>query len=350
MAELRKDPILGRWVIIATERSKRPGSYHIEKDLTATDPKQCPFCVGHEGMTPPEIYALRPDGTRPDTPGWKVRVVPNKFPALGIDVPLNRMGVGMFDAMTGFGAHEVVIETPDHSREAKDQRIEEIAAWLRVIQHRVKDLHKDERFRYILVFKNKGKAAGASLSHPHHQIIATPVTVKRVNEELTGSYEYYKLKERCVFCDIMREEKEKQERIVYENDAYMVFCPYASRFPFETWIVPKTHCIDFYDQRIADNLHLLAETLKVVLTKLDMALDGPEYNYIIHTAPNRYSRRGYWQTIENDYHWHIELFPRLVKTAGFEWGSGFYINPTQPEEAARFMREQQVASYTGQGV
>jgi len=342
MAELRKDPILGRWVIIATERTKRPGSYHVEKDAAETDPAQCPFCLGHEDMTPPEIFAIREGRSQPNKSGWKVRVVPNKYPALGIDAPLKKWGIGMFDAMTGFGAHEVIIETPDHRREAKDQSIDEITTWLYVLQNRVRDLHNDNRFRYILVFKNKGQAAGASLSHPHHQIIGTPVTVKRVKEELDGAMDYFKLKERCIFCDIMKEETEKGERIVYENDAFIAFCPYASRFPFETWILPKQHCIDFYDNRISEKIRSLADILKVTLQKLSKALNDPEYNYIIHTAPNKFPRQGYWQTIEDDFHWHIELLPRLVKTAGFEWGSGFYINPTPPEEAAKFMRESKV--------
>lgn len=342
MAELRKDPILGRWVIIATERTKRPGSYQIEKETAETDPAQCPFCPGHEAMTPPEIYAIREGRSQPNNPGWKVRVVPNKYPALGIDKPLKKWGIGMFDAMTGFGAHEVVIETPDHRREIKDQSIEEISNWLYVLQNRIRDLHNDKRFRYILIFKNKGQAAGASLSHPHHQIIGTPVTVKRVKEELMGAMDYFKLKERCVFCDIMKEEVEKGERIVYENDAFLTFCPYASRFPFETWILPKLHCIDFYDNRIAEKVPALADILKVTLQKLSKALDDPEYNYIIHTSPNKFPRQGYWQTIEDDFHWHIELLPRLIKVAGFEWGSGFYINSTPPEEAAKFMREAKV--------
>ncbi len=343
MAELRKDPILGRWVIIATERAKRPGSYKIEKAAAETDPAACPFCVGHEDMTPPEIYALREYGSQPNKPGWKVRVVPNKYPALGIDVPLQKSGRGMFDMMAGFGAHEVVIETPDHRREAKDQSVEEIKNWLHVLQSRVKDLHNDKRLRYILVFKNKGSiAAGASLSHPHHQLIATPVTIKRVKEELMGAEAYFKLKERCVFCDLIKEETEIGERIVYENDAFIAFCPYASRFPFEIWILPKEHCIDFYDQKVVNKIPSFANMMKVTLQKLGRSLDDPEYNYLIHTAPNRFPRRGYWQTIDDDYHWHIELFPRLVKTAGFEWGSGFYINPTPPEEAAKFMRELKV--------
>jgi UDPglucose--hexose-1-phosphate uridylyltransferase len=339
MAELRKDPILGRWVIIATERSKRPGSYHVDKEASYTKIEKCPFCEGREDMTPPEIYVLRDKKSKPNTAGWKVRVVPNKYPALKIDAPLQKSGIGMFDMMTGFGAHEVIIETPDHKRETKDQSISEIKNWLYALQERARALCKGNHFRYVLIFKNKGRGAGASLSHPHHQLISTPVTPKRVKEELQGSLEYFKLKERCIFCDIIKQEIDIGERIVCENDAYIAFCPYASRFPFETWILPKKHCIDFYDQKVIEKNTFLAAILKTTLQKLSRALGEPEYNYMVHVAPNRFPRKGYWRTIEDDFHWHIELFPRLIKTAGFEWGSGFYINPTPPEDAARFMRE-----------
>lgn len=338
MAELRKDPILNRWVIIATGRSKRPGSYHVEKEVNYTKPEKCPFCEAHESMTPPEIYALRERGSKPNGPGWKVRVVPNKYPALKMDAPLVESGVGMFNMMAGFGAHEVIIETPDHKREAKDQSIDEISNWIHVLQDRAKSLYEDKRVKYVLLFKNKGRAAGASLSHPHHQIIATPVTPKRAKEKLAGALEYFNLKKRCAFCDIIAEEKGIGERIVYENDAFITFCPYASRFPFETWILPKEHCLDFYDRRMVDKTASLAAILKIVLQKLSKAIGEPEYNYLVHATPNRIPKEGYWDTIEEDYHWHIELFPRLIKTAGFEWGSGFYINPTPPEAAARFMR------------
>lgn len=339
MGELRKDPILGRWVIIATERSKRPGSYLIEKEPYESDPKDCPFCYGHEKMTPPEIEALRSRRSKANTPGWKVRVVPNKYPALGIDAPLKKKGLGLFDMMTNFGANEVVIETPDHKREIFDQSTEEIVDWISVIQNRVEDLHKDLRFRYLLVFKNKGREAGASISHPHHQIIATPVTPKRVREELQGAEAYFKLKERCIFCDLIDQELASKQRIVYENEAFVSFCPYASRFPFEIWILPRHHCIDFYDKIVKNDIELLASVLKNTISKLNKVLNGPEYNYLIHVSPNRFERRGYWKTIHDDFHWHIELFPRLTRTAGFEWGTGFYINPTAPEDAAKALRE-----------
>lgn len=341
MPELRKDPILGRWVIISDERGKRPLAFKSigeEEEEIGT----CPFCEGNEGMTPPEIYALRGKETAPDTPGWKVRVVPNKFPALNIEQGLSKQGMGVYDMMTGFGAHEVIIETPDHKKSLKDQSIEEISNVIGVFQYRVEDLHRDTRIRYCLVFRNEGLQAGASLSHPHSQLIATPITPKRVREELLGAEAYFKLKERCIYCDILKEELDSGVRIIYENDAFLSFCPYASRFPFEIWLLPKEHDIDFFSERVKAKIHLLADQLKVTMQKLAKTLNNPQYNYLIHAAPNRFPRRGYWRTIDDDFHWHIEIMPKLTRIAGFEWGSGFYINPTSPEEAARSLREAKV--------
>lgn len=340
MGELRKDPILGRWVIIATERSRRPDSFTQGREAVEDDRDKCPFCMGREKMTPPEIFALRNPGTNPNEPGWRVRVVPNKYPACGIDAGFQKKGFGLHDMMTNFGAHEVIIETPEHNREMKDQSVDEISNVIRVLQYRVEDLHRDVRFRYILIFKNKGKGAGASLGHPHHQIIGLPITARRVREELVGAQSYFKLKERCIYCDLMEQEKAEGIRLVYENDGFLCFCPYAARFPFEVWILPKDHSIDFYAPKAKEKVGFLAEMFKVIMNKYDKVLKDPEYNYIVHCAPNRFARSGYWQTIEQDYHWHIELFPKLTRMAGFEWGSGFYINPVAPEMAAKFLREE----------
>ena len=336
MAELRKDSITGRWVIISTDRGKRPTDF--SPDVKENKGKQsCPFCVGNEALTPPEIFALRPGGSAKNSPGWKVRVVPNKYPALGIDFPLTKKGIGFYDQMSGFGAHEVIIETTDHEKTIEDLSVEEIQDVITVCQDRIADLHKDVRFRYALLFKNEGPQAGASLSHPHSQLIATPITPKRVKEELAGAEAYFKQKERCIFCDMIAYEKEAGFRIVYENDHFLTYCPFASRFPFEMCLLPKHHELNFYESR--EHIRDLAQWLKVTMEKLDNALNHPQYNYVFHTAPNLFERRGYWQTIREDYHWHMEIMPRLTKVAGFEWGTGFYINPTSPEDAAKYLRE-----------
>jgi len=193
------------------------------------------------------------------------------------------------------------------------------------------------RLRYVLLFRNEGPQSGASLEHPHSQIIATPITPKRVKEELMGAEEYFKLKERCVFCDMINQEKESGERIVFENDHFISFCPFASRFPFEICLMPKQHELNFYHSR--DHLDEMAQAFQVTMEKVTLALNSPQYNFLVHSGPNLVPRRGYWQTIHDDYHWHFEIIPRMTKVAGFEWGTGFYINPTAPEEAAKYLRE-----------
>ena len=340
MPELRKDPVIGRWVIISTERAKRPSDFKIAPEPRRPGP--CPFCGGHEDETPPEIFALRENGDEPNSPGWQVRVVPNKYPALRIEGGLNREGIGMCDMMNGVGAHEVIIETPDHDKTLADLDEFQISKILWVYTQRIADLGKDDRFKYVLVFKNQGEAAGASLQHAHSQLIATPVTPKRVKEELVGAKEYYDYKRRCIFCDYIKQEtKVLGERLVAETGHFVALSPFAARFPFETWILPKRHAADFTyieDDEVTD----LANMLKLILGKLRAALDDPPFNYLLHMAPFRRPRAGYWATIEEDYHWHIELIPRLIKIAGFEWGSGFFINPTPPEVAAQILRDAEV--------
>ena len=336
MPELRKDPIIGRWVIISTDRAKRPTDFL--RDRIQNKGGFCPFCYGNESKTPPEVLAYRPgqNGNQAlrDTPGWSVRVVPNKFPALGIEGNLNRQADGMFDKMNGLGAHEVIIETSDHNatlEQLPEKRIEDV---LWAFRDRILDLKQDKRFKYILIFKNHGESAGASLEHSHAQLIALPILPKHVVEELEGAKQYYIYKERCVFCDIVRQELDNGLRVVAENDEMLTVAPFAPRFPFETWILPKRHESGFENSssRVYESL---AKALKTLLQKADLVLDSPAYNLVLHTSP--------LQEAQNDhYHWHIEFMPKLTKTAGFEWGTGFYINPTPPEEAARFLREANV--------
>jgi UDPglucose--hexose-1-phosphate uridylyltransferase len=339
MPELRRDPIVGRWVIIATERSRRPTDF-ISGDSEIKS-GVCPFCEGQENKTPPEIMAYRKPGTARNTPGWLVRVVPNKFPALAIEGNLNRTGIGLFDMMNGIGAHEVIIESPDHARDLSDQSVEQLEKILMVFRDRLIDLQKDVRFRYILIFKNHGQRAGTSLSHPHSQIIATPVMPSLVREELIGAGTYYKNKERCIFCDIIKQELSQGERVISENADYILLAPYASRFPFETWLLPRYHSHDFTEMS-RNQVQTLAPMLKDALTRLKRTLNDPPYNFVLHTAPNIIPRPGhpeYWGSVKYDWHWHIEIIPRVTRIAGFEWGSGFYINPTSPEEVTKYLRE-----------
>jgi len=337
LPELRKDPITGRWVIISTDRAKRPTDF--AREQTKMKGGFCPFCYGNESKTPPEILAYRPrkEGEpepQKDSPGWRVRVVPNKFPALGIEGSLNRQADGMFDKMNGIGAHEVIIETPEHNETLAtlpQKRVEDVI-W--AYRDRVLDLKQDKRFRYILIFKNHGEPAGASLEHPHSQLIALPILPKSVVEELEGSKQFFTYKERCIYCDVIRQETEEGVRVVSENPDFITIAPYAPRFPFETWILPKRHESAF-ENSTTQTYENLAKAMKLLLMKADAVLDKPSYNFMLHTSPI--------QNADNDYyHWHIEFLPKLTKVAGFEWGTGFYINPTPPEEAARFLREASV--------
>jgi UDPglucose--hexose-1-phosphate uridylyltransferase len=339
MPELRHDPIQKRWVIIASERSLRPDDFpRIEEPAPGGF---CPFCEGNEGKTPPEIAAFRPNGSAPNQPGWQVRVVPNKFPALRIEGELDRKGFGVFDRMNGVGAHEVIIETPIHDLGMADAPVEHTAQVIRMYRERLVDLLRDPRFKYVLIFKNHGPAAGASLAHPHTQLIATPVTPLTLSGELTSAKEHYQVKERCLFCDIVEQELDAGERVVRASAEFVAFAPFAARFPFEILLAPRHHSHSFAE--ISDSsIYELAEALKEVLLRMKKCLNDPPYNFLIHTIPNvtaAPARTAYWDTIEVDFHWHIEIIPRLTRIAGFEWGTGFYINPTAPEEAAKYLRE-----------
>ena len=330
MPELRKDPIVGRWVIISTERGKRPTSFKMT-ERPAVAGGFCPLCVGNEDKTPPEVYALRRDGSKPNTPGWTLRVVSNKFPALVIEGSLKKQAEGMYDKMNGIGAHEVIIETPRHGGSLSQLDLKSFEDVLWAYRERIVDLKKDERFRYVLIFKNHGVEAGASLAHSHSQLIALPIIPKSVMEEMEGSKNYYKYKDRCVFCDIVHQELDDKIRVVVENDDFLAITPYASRSPFEIWLLPKKHSSSFVNITPAEYISL-ASIFQDVLSRIEVALEDPPYNFTLHTSP-------FNELINDYYHWHFEIIPTLSKIAGFEIGSGFYINPTPPEEAATFLKE-----------
>ncbi len=330
MPELRKDPVSGRWVIISVERGKRPTDFSVR-----IPPKKggfCAFCEGNEHTTPPEITAVRPHGSKPDSPGWTIRVVPNKFPALYVEGELKSVGEGIFDKMNGVGSHEIIIESPDHNLTLSTMPLKSVEGVLRVFHNRISELKKDSRFKYVLVFKNEGDDAGASLEHTHSQLIALPVVPHLVEEEIEHARHYHNYKERCIFCDIIHQEIISKKRVISENEDFISLAPFASRSPFETFILPKRHESNFIP---AGNFNLLAQILQLTLKQIDKVLKFPPYNMMIHTSPFK-------EEINEYYHWHIEIKPKLTKIAGFEWGSGFYINPTPPEEAAKFMRRAKI--------
>jgi len=330
MPELRQDPIVGRWVIISTERGKRPSDFG--QSVMESQAGFCPFCPGNEEKTPPEVFAVRDPKSEQNGEGWHVRVVSNKFPALEIEGDLDRRAEGIYDKMNGVGAHEVVIESPDHDRELSQLSVEQINLILSAYRARMVDLARDKRFRYIQLFKNHGEAAGASLEHSHAQLVATPIVPRRILEELAGYEQHFRMKERCIYCDIIDQEISIGNRVVAENSDYISIAPFASRFPFETWILPRRHQSNF-EQSFTGNYFSLARMLKETLMRINLALNNPPYNFVLHTAPCN-DWRGPKQL-----HWHFEIMPKLTRVAGFEWGTGFYINPTPPEDAAAYLRE-----------
>ncbi len=329
MPELRKDPIVGRWVVMAPDRAKRPGD--VKDEPRMVEGEFDPFAEGSEAATPPEILAYRNPGSPANGPGWRVRVVPNKFPALQVEGNLDKRGDGIYDMMNGVGAHEVIIECPHGETNMSRLSVENIREVLWVYRDRLVDLKKDRRLVHALIFKNKGALAGASLQHSHSQLIATPVIPISIWDELTGALEFYNYRGRCIYDDMIQQELATGSRVVIDSPNFVVICPFASRFPFETWILPRQHS-SHYENIPRQSIEELGAVLKTVLRKLELALDDPPYNFVLHTAPFDMGELPHFL-------WHIEIFPRLTRVAGFEWGSGFYINTVMPEQAAEFLRD-----------
>lgn len=331
MPELRKDPVIGRWVIIASERARRPSDFPPPAVEEETGKRFCPFCEGNEAKTPPEVYAVRPADTPRDGPGWRVRVVPNRYPALRIEGDLDKRGKGMYDMMNGVGAHEVLIESPKDATSLTELPEEQVKLALLAARTRLLDLKRDVRFEYVVLFKNVGRSAGASIRHTHSQLIALPVVPRTVANEMQGSLDYFRFRGRCIFCDMIEQEDMEAERVVLSTDSFLVFCPFASRFPMEMWIVPRNHYTHF-EESPEEVFEELAGALQSALRSLESVIKGVNYNYIVHTTPFRVGK-------PEHYHWHIEIIPRLTEVAGFEWGTGFYMNPMLPEDAAYFLRK-----------
>lgn len=338
MPELRRDPVVGYWTIISTERAQRPVNL---RPKPAMEEPPCPFCEGHEQQTTPELYALRRGGSKANGPGWDVRVISSKTPMLSPVLENGRSGEGMYDLMTGVGKHEVILENPRHIQGLDDMDCTQIEKVIGVYVERFNEMEKDERFKYALLFKNHGFIGGSAqdvIRHSRSQLIGMPITPKRVKEELAATKNYFERRDRCVFCDILKQEIAEGARVVAQNSSFFAFCPFASRSPFEIWILPKKHSADF-GKLEPSAFKDFARILKECLFKLRTLLNDPPYNFILHTAPYRHKKKEvYWKTIEEDYHWFLLVSPRLTHNAGFEWGTGIHINPTPPEEAAELLR------------
>ncbi|BAF59512.1 galactose-1-phosphate uridylyltransferase [Pelotomaculum thermopropionicum SI] len=329
MSEWRKDPVVDRWVIISTERGKRPFDYKEVEEKRKI--QVCPLCEGNEKLTPPEIAAYRTVGTAKDSPGWRVRVVPNKFPAVKTEGEAALRQRGVYACMSGTGVHEVIVESTVHEPGLDTQPVAQVEEVIRMWRDRLLKLRKDKRFKYIHIFKNTGQAAGASLEHVHSQLIAMPMVPAEIRLEIEGMKNYREEKGSCVMCDMIRQETAEKVRVVADGEMFLCFTPFASRFPFETWILPKEHLHDFGAIR-AEQLRELASVLRDTLKMITAAVKNMPYNLILHTSPVN-------QDEERIYHWHIEIIPRLTVMAGFELGTGCYINPTPPEMAAQSLRE-----------
>jgi len=337
VSEIRYCPIKHRWTIIAPERRQRPGEFLVNR---SEEPPQTedPFAPGNEAMTPPTIFAIPRPG---DATLWQVRVFANSFPALRVEGEVVREAVGLNDTVAGVGAHEVIVETPVAGLEMADMSTDDIVLVLQAWRSRLIDLRRDTRLRYALIFKNKGREAGASVDHAHSQLIATPIIPTEVVEELNSCRRHFRHRERCLFCDVIRQELRLAERVCLETEEYVALAPFAATVPFETWILPRQHRHDFALAN-DDELYGLAEIVRDFLRRIRTLLNDPPYNMVLHTAPSPHPRPGqpdYWTTIDQDYHWHIGFAPRITQSAGFEWGSGYTINPTPPEDAARFLNQ-----------
>jgi len=332
--EFRRDPLHNTWVVFAPERQRRPQDF-LPPALQAA--KLDPFAEGNERLTPPEVYSIRKEKTKANEPGWRVRVVPNRYPAMRVEGQLEATPVGLYDHLTGIGAHEVIIETPSAELALEDLSLTAIAEVFASYRERIIDLDKDPRFQHIYVFKNVGPSAGASLAHAHSQLVALPIIPPFVEGKLVRAREHFQAKQRSLFSDILHTERADGSRLVAENDGFTLFCPYASRFPFELAIFPKRHHPD-YTSCTANDLQDLAEVFRFALQRLNAVLEKPGYNFLLHMAPLKRPITERFASSRFDYCWHLEIVPRLNSLAGFEIGLGSYINTVYPEEAARYLR------------
>ena len=331
MSEFRKDPLTGQTVIIAPERSRRPNAFAQESGGDADE--ACPFCETHEDETPPEVFALRKEGTAADTPGWFVRVVPNKFPALqpAAQTPAPRADQPLKRGDPAIGVHEAIIESPRHVTSLAALSESEIAQILAVYRHRLLDLRRDTSIRYALIFKNEGRLAGASMPHVHSQLMALQRIPRLARRALRQASRHYEREGRCLACALIRNELAAGERLIYESAGFVLVANDAGRFPYESRILPKAHQAEF-EMTPPEQVLELAATLRRLLRGLDGVVNGAAYNLTLHSAPPGAVCQAW-------YHWYLELIPRLTRIAGFEFASGWHVNTVAPEQAAQQLRK-----------
>lgn len=340
--QFRRDPITGRWSIILTRTQGLQGLLAAGKRSRATKKHApCKYCAGSEAKTPPEIFAIRNDGAERNGPDWQVRVLPYSEPFLEIHGDLNSRGHGMYDILDGIGAHEIVLESPVPDTNMHDMSLAQLQNVLFAYRTRILDLKGDPRFRYVMVHKHHGDRQSELTGHPHAHILATPITPSRVKSELFFAMQHYKVKERCLFCDVLFQELTDKERVIFENDDVAALSPFASRAPFSVWILPKKH-EPFFEWRA--DFAGVAEAFQVIAQKMKKVLGDPPFIMVLHTGPNMATgqQRGYWKTLERDYHWFFEITPRFRSYTSFELGSGFQVNPVSPERATKILKEEKI--------
>jgi UDPglucose--hexose-1-phosphate uridylyltransferase len=321
--QLRKDPITQSWVILE------------DNEVTWPEFEACPLCPGQEAFCQKNVYEY-PYGS----PNWQVRVVPHVRPLYRIEGDAQRRAEGLYDKMRALGAHEVVVENPDHNLALSQQSDENVAQVIRAFVSRIGDLKKDRRFRYVTAFRNQGALAGQDLAHPHSQITAMPFIPRRIGYELRSSQRHFKLKDRCLFCDILQQEMAQKLRTIEWDDLFITFCPFASRVPYETWVLPVNHHSAFEEDLTEWDRQLrLARALKSILRRLESV--APAYHLVLHTCPNvtaKYERAGNWATVAEDYHWHFEILPVIPTRSKSYSVKEVYYNSLLPEVAAEELR------------
>jgi UDPglucose--hexose-1-phosphate uridylyltransferase len=339
MPELRQNFFTKEWVIIATERARRPEELATHRP-TQTVPafvETCPFCPGNEGKTPPEVMRFPANTGEP----WVVRVIPNKFAALSREAHPTKSPLHVWRRVEGFGFHEVIIDSPDHSCCMALLPDAHVASILRVYKDRYNLLSMDRRINHVTIFKNHGADAGASLPHPHSQLIATPVIPSQVRHRLHEALRHYDDDGQCMFCHMVEREIEDQTRIVIKGEHFVAMEVFASATPFATHIFPLRHMASFGDISTAEIVDL-AHVLRSLLAKLYVGLENPDLNFTVRSGPSDYASARH-------FHWYISVIPRLTRVAGFELGSGMFINTVLPEAAAEFLRNIKAEKGVGAG-
>lgn len=327
MPEIRLNVVTREWVIISTERAKRPSDFRNSRERRRLPSRlaTCPFCPGNEHKTPVEQYRV------PDGENWKIRVVANKFPALSpAGEKIRHEDGGLKRTVSGVGIHEVIVETPAHDLTTGLLPEGQLEALIRAYRARFISVHSDRRIEHAIIFKNHGESAGTSLEHSHSQLIATPIVPVQFRDRVSAALHYFDNTGECMICSVLKKDTEEGDRIILETAHFTTLIPYAALSPFHTWIFPKRHSASFSsitDEEAAD----LAVHLKNILSRFYYGLEDPDYNYVIRSSRP--------QDAGNEYcHWYLSVVPRLTMAAGFEMGSGMFINSSLPEKNAEFLR------------